>query len=168
MRALFSQSLKVITLLGLFSYSACHSLSGESSLHRAEELSREGRYEDAIAAYREHIDDRLAVDRPDWENPYFYLLKVGDLQLSMEQPEAALRTFAEAESHKVDPDLVSDRYRSVAHWYLDHEKPQEAFDLLKTHRQRDSLLFDALLDRVARALVEGESSGGQVNESRER
>jgi tetratricopeptide (TPR) repeat protein len=168
MRAVFARGLQAIILMGMCACSACHSLSGESSLHRAEELSGEGRYEEAIAAYREHIDDRLALERPDWENPYFYLLRVGDLQLAMEQPEAALGTFAEAEQQQVDSELVLDRYRSVAHWYVDHGMPQEAFDLLKTHRQRDSLLFDALLDRVGRSLVEKESLGSGVNQGRER
>lgn len=167
-QVLFGTTLKVFTVTALLACSACHSLSTESWLHRAEELSSNERYEEAIVAYREHIDDRLAAERPEWENPYFYLLKVGDLQLAMEQPEAAVGTFAEAERQQVDLDLVSDRYRSVAHWYLDHGKPHQAFDLLKTHRQKDSLLFDALLDQVGRSLVERESSGSQVDQGRKR
>lgn len=159
-RSLLERGLAVLPPLSLMTaviiVCGCASLSGESTLQRAEKLASEGRHQEAISAYNEHIEDRLSSSRPEWENPYFYLLRIGDLKLLMAQPEDALQTFAEAEQHNVDPVLISDRYRTVAHWYLEHGRTQEAFDLLNTHRNRDSLLFDALLDRVGRSLTQTE------------
>jgi tetratricopeptide (TPR) repeat protein len=134
------------------------SSQGSSSLYRAEEFSQQERYEDAIASYRDHIEDRLSErTRPDWENPYFYLLRIGDLQLRMNQPTAALESYDLAEKEHVEASLISDRYRAVANWYIERAKLQEAFDLLQKYRDRDSLLFDAMLDRVGRALTAQES-----------
>ena len=76
-------------------------------LESAEELSRQGKTDEAITHYRAHIEERLAVaDRPEWENPYFYLLLIGDLQLNNGQPDAALATYEEAEQQKVHASLV--------------------------------------------------------------
>jgi hypothetical protein len=133
-------------------------------LHRAEVLAREGRYDEAIAAYREHMQSRLQVtDRPEWENPYFYLILIGDVQLSRGDPLAALTLYQEAELKLAscqDPEaksfhesLLSDRYRAVATWYMKHDQLQQALELLQRHRARDPLIFDAHLDRVARTLT---------------
>ena len=125
-----------------------------SSVERAEHLSEEGRFEEAIEIYRRHIQERQSVtDRPDWENPHFYLLQITDLQLQMSQPDKALQTCAEAEQAGVDPALVADRYRTIANWYEERRDMQAAFDILKRYRDRDPLLFEAMLDRVGRALT---------------
>jgi tetratricopeptide (TPR) repeat protein len=117
-------------------------------------LSEEGQFEEAIEIYRRHIQERQSVtDRPDWENPHFYLLQIADLQLQMSQPDKALQTCAEAEQAGVDPALVADRYRTIANWYEERRDMQAAFDILKRYRDRDPLLFEAMLDRVGRALT---------------
>jgi predicted Zn-dependent protease len=104
------------------------------------------------------MEDRLAESkRPEWENPYFYLLRIGDLQLRMDQPVAALESYQQAEAQKVESSLISDRYRATANWYIEQGRLQEAFDLLQKYRERDSLLFDAMLDRVGRALTDQET-----------
>jgi tetratricopeptide (TPR) repeat protein len=129
-----------------------------SAAHQAEELTQQGYYEEAIAQYRIHMRDRLEVsNREDWENPHFYLLRIGDLYLRMGQPQSALDTYREAETNQVEKSLISDRYRAVAHWYIENNQLQAAFDVLKTYRDRDSLLFDAMLDRVGRALTSQET-----------
>jgi tetratricopeptide (TPR) repeat protein len=147
-------------LIALMSCSACSSwLASSPELYRAEELSQQERHQDAIAAYREHIEDRLTESkRPEWENPYFYLLRIGDLQLRLDDPTEALKSYEQAEEQKVEASLISDRYRAVAHWYIERDRLQEAFDLLQKYRDRDSLLFDAMLDRVGRALTEKETA----------
>lgn len=148
------------TLLVLGALSACVSLTQPSNpTEKAEQLAAEGKHQEAIAVYERHISDRLAVsDRPEWENPYFYLLSIGDLYLSMEQPDQALKSFQEAEKQGVSADLVSDRYRALASWYVEHQQLEKALQILKTYRERDSLLFDSMLDRVARALTEQEAT----------
>jgi tetratricopeptide (TPR) repeat protein len=140
---------------------------GSDELRRAEELTREGRYDEAIVAYREHMESRLEVsNRPEWENPYFYLILIGDVQLSRGEPTAALTIYEESESKLAscqDPEakkfhetLLSDRYRAVASWYAEHEQLEKALEILRRYRHRDTLIFDAHLDRVARALTERE------------
>jgi tetratricopeptide (TPR) repeat protein len=140
--------------------SACGSwFQGSPALYRAEELSQQERYDEAIVMYREHIEDRLKErNRPEWENPHFYLLRIGDLQLRMEQPAAALESYHEAEQRGVEESLLSDRYRALAQWYSERGKLNEAFQVLKKNRGRDTLLFDAMLDRVGRELTATENA----------
>lgn len=133
--------------------SGCFS-SESAQLHAAEELSSEGKPEEAIAAYRSHISERLETpERPEWENPYFYLLNIGDIELSRGNVDAALAAYEEAEREKVELPLVADRYRAVAAWYEEHGELQKALDVLTTYREKDPLIFDSMLDRVARELT---------------
>ena len=135
----------------------CHA-PGEK-VRQAEELSRQGDYSSAIVLYREHMQERLSLQsRPEWENPYFYLLLIGDVQLGQGQPEAALATYEEAEQMKVEPTLISDRYRAVGRWYQEHGQSQRALEVLSKYRDRDSLLFDAMLDRIAKELTAKEDA----------
>lgn len=69
---------------------------------------------------------------------------------------AALEHYLEADARKVDAPLVSDRLRSVARWYEDHEQLEDAFKLLTQQRFRDPLLFDPTLDRLAKKMIERE------------
>ena len=125
-----------------------------AQLHTAEELTTEGKPDEAIAAYRKHISERLeTVDRPEWENPYFYLLNIGDIELSRGNVDAALAAYEEAEREKVELPLVADRYRAVAMWYEEHGQLQKALDVLTKYREKDPLIFDSMLDRVARELT---------------
>jgi tetratricopeptide (TPR) repeat protein len=134
-------------------------MSGSEELRKADELSRQGRHNEAIAAYRAHMQQRLAVtERPEWEDPHFYLLLIGDSYLHRGEPLQALSNYEEAERERVDATLISDRYRAVARWYEERSELREALEVLKKYRDRDSLLFDSMLDRVARALTESEDS----------
>ena len=120
----------------------------------AEELASQGQYEEAISEYRAHMEERLAVkNRPEWENPYFYLLLIGDAYLAKGDATEALSSYEDAEKNGVHASLVSDRYRSVATWYEGKGELQKAFDALKKYRSRDTLLFDSMLDRIARTLT---------------
>jgi tetratricopeptide (TPR) repeat protein len=132
---------------------------GTENLRNADELSRQGRYQEALEAYRKHMEYRLSVpDRPTWENPYFYLLLIGDEYLRQGEPTQALAQYLEAERKEIHPTLISDRYRALARWYEEHGQLRQALDLLQRFRDRDSLLFDAMADRVARALTEQENT----------
>jgi len=146
----------ITALLPLCLTLSCSPLT-TTRVERAERLSEEGRFEEAIETYHRHIQERQSVaDRPDWENPHFYLLQIADLQLRMSQPDKALQTCREAEKAGVDPALVADRYRTIANWYEERGDMQAAFDILKRYRDRDPLLFEAMLDRVGRALTAAE------------
>ncbi len=165
MRRSLDKTITTALFLAAASLAACS--LGSDELRRAEELTKEGRYDEAITAYKEHMESRLEVtDRPEWENPYFYLILIGDVQLSRGELPAALTIYEEAESKLAscqDPEakkfhetLLSDRYRAVASWYAEHEQHEKALEILRRYRHRDTLIFDAHLDRVARALTERE------------
>lgn len=136
----------------------CTRLGGGTKLELAEQLLRENRHEDAIAAYRAHIENRLAIsDRPEWENPQFYLLVIGDVYLGQGDITNALACYDQAAKEGIHPSLISDRYRSTAKWYEDRNQLKEAMEVLKQHRELDTLLFDAMLDRIAKTLTEQEN-----------
>ena len=129
------------------------------SITYAEELSRKGNYASAILAYHEHIALRLKItDRPSWENPYFYLLVIGDLELKQGKTEEAFATYELAEKNGVDVLLVSDRYRYIATRFEEDGKLREALSVLTKYRDRDPMLFDLMLDRIAKKLTALEDS----------
>lgn len=149
-------------VLPLLSLTACRRLfANPDALHlqKAEELSRQGQYDAAIEEYQAHMRYRLRLkDRPEWENPYFYLILIGDLELGRGKPDAALRTYVEAEEAGVDTNLISDRYRSLARWYEEKGELERAVDILKTRREKDPILIDAMLDRISKAIVAREAN----------
>jgi tetratricopeptide (TPR) repeat protein len=123
----------------------------------AEEQLRKKQYDEACESYRRHVEARLsAKDRPEWENPYFYYLIIGDIRLRQNKVDQALVAYEFAESKKIEPQLISDRFRYVAQWYEKNGELEKAMDILKKYRDRDPLLFDAVLDRIARELTSKE------------
>lgn len=154
-----TKSIGLLLISSLLVLASCRSilgLNGSRLLSRAEEYSRQGKTEKAIEAYNDHIADRLDdKKRPEWENPYFYELIIGDLYLREGKVAEALLSYERAENNKVDLVLVSDRYRYVASWHEKNGDIPAAMEVLKKYRERDSLLFDAMLDRLAKELVAG-------------
>lgn len=154
--------LALVLIFALPLISGCRTIglfapSEYENLESAEEHSRQGEYDQAIAAYRKHMRYRLGLsDRPEWENPYLYLLMIGDLQLRQEKPDEARITYELAEKNKVDPALVSDRFRYLASWYEQKGDIDTALKILTTYRNRDELLFDVMRDRLAKELVRKE------------
>jgi len=133
----------------------CSSVSSPPDLvAQAEADLALGKYEQAMEAYRSHRDERLAAtDRPEWENPHFYTLLMGDVELRRQQPEKALELYKQAERELVTPALVTDRYRAIGSWYIQDNQFEKAIEFLRAHRARDPLLFDAMLDKAAKALI---------------
>ena len=125
-----------------------------SIVEEAEELTREERYDEAIELYRNHISKRLTVaDRPDWENPFLYLLAIGDLRLKQDNVDEAIALYEEAEKKGVAAPLVSDRYRGIAVYYESKHELEKAVEILARYRDRDPLLFDGMLDRLSKQIV---------------
>lgn len=126
-------------------------------LERAEGLLQEKKYDEAIAIYRSHLEYRLNVEkRSEWENPYFYLLLIGDVELTRQAPEAAYAAYSEALTRKVDRNLISDRMRGIARWYEEKGNLQKSIEILQAHQDLDPLLFDSTLDRLARTIAAAE------------
>jgi tetratricopeptide (TPR) repeat protein len=146
----------VLTASGL----GCSHVGASSDLiAQADSDFEHGRYQEALEGYRRHRDDRLSIsDRPEWENPHFYTLLMGDVELRRGDPEAALRLYTQADQEQLSSSLVSDRYRALAVWLMEHGQFEKALEVLKTHRARDPLLFDAMLDKVAKEMTRREES----------
>lgn len=148
----------VVTLLIQSLLVGCSIVSSASLVDDAEQFTEQARYNEAIETYQRHIANRLAdPTRPEWENPYFYLLQIADLQLLLTQPEDAVRSCLQAKAAGVESNLLADKLRTIARWYEEHGDFTRAFLLLKEHRDIDPLLFDALLDRVGRTLTQQEN-----------
>lgn len=131
--------------------------AAESLLRQAEEQFERGEYGKGQATYHRHMQERLSdKSRPEWENPYFYLLLIGDCYLRQGQVEQAIASYQEAQKQDVPQELVADRYRAVARWYEEHESLEKAFEFLQANRHLDPLLFDVMLDRIAKAIVKRE------------
>lgn len=143
----------------VFSIAPGASTASAEHLRLAEDYADQNNYEQAIKEYRAHIDDRLTLDdRPDWENPWFYLILISDLQLKSGDPSAALQSLDQAKSKDVDASLVADRYRAIARWYEERGELEKSFDILKKYREIDPLLFDSILDRLGRKIVANEET----------
>jgi tetratricopeptide (TPR) repeat protein len=142
----------------------CANVGSSSDLiAKADSDLEHGRYEEALEGYRRHRDDRLGdSDRPEWENPHFYTLLMGDVELRRGDPEAALALYTQADQERLSSSLVTDRYRALAAWHLEHGQFEKALGVLKTHRARDPLLFDAMLDRVAKEMTRQEESNSKT------
>ncbi|MBX7138984.1 MAG: tetratricopeptide repeat protein [Oligoflexia bacterium] len=139
-------------------WSSSYSSSDYEHLSKAEEYTRQAKYDEAITEYQQHIEFRLSRPRPEWENPHFYKLMIGDLQLQKGDAATALKSFEEAEKAGIDRALVADRYRSIASWHEKNGRYSEAIQVLQKYRDRDDLLFDAMMDRLARTLSKVEES----------
>jgi len=135
--------------------------SGTYSKHlkSAESLERQGKYGEAISAYRQHIQERCEdEERAEWENPSFYLLIIGDILLKQGKVTEALHEYEQAQLEEVAVALISDRFRLIANWLADRERKEEAISILSIHRETDPVLFDLMRDRIARELVAGEEA----------
>lgn len=141
-------------------------LGGHQRLKQAEELLRQDKFDQAIEAYQEHMQERLSSkNRPDWENPYFYYLLIGDIELGRGQVSKALAAYEFASKNNIHSSLISDRYRFVASWYEARGEYDDAIDILKKHRDLDPLLFDAMLDRIAKHITYLEDIASQNDAS---
>lgn len=134
---------------------ACSSSSSLSYYREeAEKYTRKENYSKAITAYKRHIAFRLSLKkRPEWENPYFYLLLIGDLYLANGDSKQALLSYEEAEKNEVSKLTINDRFRYVAAWHEKNGDLEEALLLLEKYRHRDPLLFDLVRDRISKEIA---------------
>lgn len=134
----------------------CNFGCSRSLLQKAEELAKSGQIDQSIALYRQHMQKRIDdKSRPDWENPYFYEIVIGDLELERGDLDLALDHYAKAHENGVEDKLVGDRIRSAAAQLEESGKIDQAFQLLEKNRALDPLLFDVVLDRIAKTAFGG-------------
>jgi len=103
------------------------------------------------------MDERIRTEgRLAGENPYFYLILIGDLHLDLDEPKKALQNYLEAHSRSVAHELVVSRIRRVALYYSERSNYAAALNLLATFRELDAEIFDATIDRIHRESVKSE------------
>jgi tetratricopeptide (TPR) repeat protein len=123
----------------------------------AEHRRAAGKLDEALELYRKHLQQRLEdTARPAEENPYFYELLIGDVQLQQGKAEDARAAYEEAKTHQVGKDLVIDRFRRLGAWYEAAGRYEEAIAILKSYRSLDEFLFDIDIDRVAKEALNKE------------
>ncbi len=143
------QFLVVLLLLCL----AC-SVRSPSLANKADEAKKAGDFKKAISLYQEHMDRRLEVkNKPEEENPYFYLILIGDCYLSLNEYENAKSKYLEAKEKEVFNQLVSDRIRKIADIKAETKDFDSAINLLREHRELDPLLFDGRIDELHKEMV---------------
>lgn len=128
--------------------------SGESHARVAAKLREQKKYAEAITEYRAHISSRLTdSNREQDENPYFYLILIGDTYLESGDQERALESYIEAKDRAVETALVVDRVRRVARLYHEAGRSKEAVSILKRYRELDPFVFDLDIDENLKAIV---------------
>ena len=125
----------------------------ESHKQKSDELLKENKYQEAIQELELHINERLKVKRPEWENPYSYYLDIGDIYLKQDKIDSALEYYNKALTLNVKKDLIADRMRSVALYYEEHNQLKAAIEHLQKHRDLDPDFTDMMMDRLARDLI---------------
>ena len=138
--------------VGAFSFTAAGN-------HRrnAEQLKSEGKYEEAIVEYEKHIAERAAASSKfPGENPSFYYIMIGDLQLEQEKPQEALESYLKAQTDGVMSEFIIDRIRQVSSYYETRENYDAAIELLHKYRDLDPLVFDWDIDRLHKKTVRQE------------
>ncbi len=140
--------MKILLVLVIFvgCYTAPVSFAQKAKQYLAKE-----QYDQAIDAYKKHIDSRLKrKSRPEWENPYVYYLDIGDVYLLQNDLDNALKYYFLAEEKKVEASFISDRLRKVAIWYEDNNQLDQALAHLQKYQDRDPEFFNMMLDRIAK------------------
>lgn len=121
----------------------------------AQEAQSSGETELAISLYKEHIQQRLtAKDRPEWENPWFYYLVIGDIFLKNGDIDKAVIYYIEAEKKGVKTEYVTDHIIRIALHYEEKEQYSEALKHLQNYKDRDPDFFNLIMDRIARKAAE--------------
>jgi tetratricopeptide (TPR) repeat protein len=148
-----------LLVTALLFLNSCILFEEKSYKQQADQLRKSEDFDEAINAYKKHIEHRLNISpRPDWDNPYIYLLDIGDIYLQQGQVDAALKQYEEAEKQGVKQAYCNDRYRAVALYYEERGELKKSLEILQKYREKDTFLIDLMLDRLARKLIAAEDS----------
>lgn len=149
-----SKLLALALILGITSCSLFSTRNEMSLARKAEQAQKAGNCDKAIELYSKHIEDRITQEiKAEKENPWFYLVKIGDCQLEQHKENEALNTYLEAKSKKVYPDLIADRIMKVVDLRVKQKRYDHAINLLKDHREIDELKFDSRIDEIHKEIV---------------
>lgn len=129
-------------------------------LGMAESAYEAKKYNQAINEYELHIKSRLeSKSRPDWENPYFYELIIGDIELEKGNFSEAIIRYKIAEDNKVELERISTRILEVGKQQYqlgirnnDNILKKRAIKLLQDNAFRDSELYYWTLDKLVKQI----------------
>jgi len=156
MKKLSNILLQVLPLLILSSCFASTDFNSEAE--RAASLRKQGKFEAAISAYEEHIQDRLSnPNRPESENPYFYYIYIFDIYLEQNKDKEAYESLIYAKEHGIERSLVISRARELGKWYETHGQLDRAIEVLSEFRKLDPLLIDLDIDHIHKESIEKEN-----------
>ena len=128
----------------------------------AEKLRTEKNYIEAIQEYEKHIAERLSdKGRPEEENPSFYYIFIGDLQLELGKPDDALEAYMKAHEDNVMVEFIIDRVRRISSHYEEKDELDKSLHILNAYRDLDPLLFDWDINRIHRKLVAKEQESSE-------
>jgi tetratricopeptide (TPR) repeat protein len=156
----FFRSSSILILLVCVPLSACFLFTKQrTTLEQADYFKERGDYKQAIMLYSEHLRDRLVNPlRPKNENPYFYLLLIGDVYLEDSNPIMAQQKYELAWQHNVSRELIADRFLTLATWYEKQGAYNKAIKILEQYRELDTLLYNAFLDKINKKITALEES----------
>jgi len=122
---------------------------------QAQTLIKNGEIDQGIILYQEHMLERLKNPwRPDSENPYFYLILIGDAEKDRKNYEKAIEYYKEALSHRVADDLILSRMREVAFELFHTGQEDPAIELLQSFHKLDPLFIDGTIDELNKLKLE--------------
>ncbi|MBL7661671.1 tetratricopeptide repeat protein [bacterium] len=154
---------RIFIYLTIIATLVLNSCAIKTDLTQARMYEQQGDYEKARAYYRTHMERRLRdKKRPAEENPYYYLITIGDLYRKEKQYERALGSYDEARANQVPAEPLIFRYRDIASDMQQEGKYDEAIDLLTIYHDLDPLLFDVDIDRVHKAMLAAEDRNKSI------
>lgn len=160
-------SLQLFFLSACYFYAETYSTDGHlvmlpSHAQRAQELREQGKFKQAIGEYQKHIEKRLSDEsRPADENPYFYYLLIGDTYREMDDFAEAKLAYETAQTHRVDEELVKDRFRLLGKYWEDKHEYEKAIEILMVYRELDPEMFNADIDRIHKRMIREEEEAKQ-------
>ena len=150
----FNYSLYISLAFSLFCCFSCSSNKNISLADKAAQEFNDGDLEQARKNYFRHMKKRLLDEsRPNDENPFFYLVLIGDIYLKEEKLERAFYFYRVGHGKKVKTPLIAYRIRKVALAYHKNKQSEIALDILREYRELDEFAFDAEKDKIHREYI---------------
>ncbi len=147
-----------LAIAGIFLFCISCSFYSPSAAWVAEDLRKQGKYQEAIVEYKKHISNKLAQkDKQHSElNPFFYYLLIGDCYLELKEFDSAKKSYLTALEHNIEKKLVGAKIRTLADKLEENGQTENAINLLTENRELDTLLFDIDIDKLHKKILEAE------------
>lgn len=147
-----------LSIICIFLFCISCSFYSPSAAWVAEDLRKQGKYQEAIVEYKKHIASKLKQkDSQHSElNPFFYYLLIGDCHLELKEFDEAKKSYFTALENKIEKKLVGAKIRNLAEKLEENGQSENAISLLTENRELDTLLFDIDIDKLHKKILEAE------------